>query len=83
MVVAGVEISLGAAALLALLLEQDGESDLAQRIGLAVDANSRGVGVRADERRILLRVLQDPPAQLRGLKDALARPSRGATTTSV
>ena len=74
MVVAGVEISLSAAALLALLLDEAGEADLAQRIGLAIDANSRGVGIRADEQATVLAVLENPPADLRPLRDALRKP---------
>ena len=74
MVVAGVEISLSAAALLALLLDEAGEADLAQRIGLAIDANSRGVGIRADEQGTVLAVLANPPADLRPLRDALRTP---------
>jgi hypothetical protein len=74
MVVAGVEISLSAAGLLALLLDEAGEADLAQRIGLAIDANSRGVGIRADEHATVLAVLENPPADLRPLRDALRKP---------
>jgi hypothetical protein len=78
MVVAGAEISVSAAALLALLLDEAGEADLAQRIGLAVDANSRGVGIRPDEQPMVLAVLENPPAELRPLRDALRKPrSRG------
>jgi len=61
MVVAGVNISASAAARLALLLDRAGESGLAQRIGLAVDANSRGVGIRRDERGMVLAVLEIRP----------------------
>jgi hypothetical protein len=74
MVVAGVEMSLSAAALLALLLDEAGEADLAQRIGLAIDANSPGVGIRADEQGTVLAVLANAPADLRPLRDALRTP---------
>lgn len=76
MLVDGVELSASAAACLALLLERAHHHDLAQRVGLAVDANSAGVRIRRDEESTLLAVLEDPPAQLRELRDALLRQPR-------
>jgi len=84
MVVAGVNISASAAARLALLLDRAGESGLAQRIGLAVDANSRGGGIRRDERGMVLAVLGNPPAELRVLREALTyRPRRRRMPTTM
>ena len=72
MLVEGVEVSASATAFLALLLDRAHEHALAQRIGLAVDANSGSVAIRPDERAIVLGVLDDPPSELRELRDALA-----------
>jgi hypothetical protein len=76
--IADVEISPSAASFLALLLDRANQSDLALRVGLAVDANSsRGVPIRPDEREIVLAVLGDSPAsELRALSDALSRTTR-------
>lgn len=73
MLVAGVELSASATAHLALLLERGLQDELAQRVGLAVDANAPGVAIWPSERRLVLAVLDDPNPELRSLRDALLR----------
>jgi hypothetical protein len=73
MLVAGVQLSASAAALLALLLHRSQHAALAQRIGIAVDTNSAGVGLNDEERDVILDVLEDPPEELSELRRALQR----------
>lgn len=72
MLVGGVEISASAASFLALLLDRANHGDLAQRVGLAVDANACAVSFRGDERDAVLAVLDPAPAELCALRTALA-----------
>ena len=71
MFIAGVEVTASAAAALALLLERARHNDLAQRIGFAVDNGRRTIGLTSAEHTQALSVLDDPPAGLALLKEAL------------
>ena len=70
MKVAGKEIPAGAAARLALRVDQAGENGLAHRVGIAVD---RGNDVALDklDRQTVLRVLAGWPGELGEIRNAL------------
>ena len=70
--VAGVKVSASAAAQLAYRLHEAGETDLAQRVGIAVDTNL-DVGVAVADRRLILRALEDCPDDLVELRELLRR----------
>ena len=71
MLIAGVALSVGAVATLARRLDNAGYTDLAMRIGLAVDSNRDEVSLSRRDRRLVVAVLERCPAGLRGLRDAL------------
>ena len=71
MLVAGVTLSSGAVALLARRLQWAGQTDLAMRVGLAVDTNRTDLALTRDERKAVLAVLEECPRALASLRDAL------------
>ena len=71
MVVAGVNLSSGAVALLARRLQRAGHADLAMRVGLAVDTNRTELALTRDERNVVLAVLEDCEIALAPLREAL------------
>lgn len=73
MFIAGVSLSAGSAAFLALLLSRAGHSSLAQRIGIAVDRDVGHFALMPGDMTKLLDVLDDPPASLAELRSALLR----------
>ena len=73
MFIAGVEVTTSAAALLALLLERARHTELAQRIGFAVDNGRLSISLSPAQRSQALNVLNDPPEGLAPLKEALQR----------
>ena len=72
MLVSGIELSLGAVAMLALRLHRRGEVGLAGRIGFAVDMNREVLRLNTQERRQLLQAVEDDP-ELADLRAALER----------
>ncbi len=70
MKVAGTDISTGAAARLALRLDQAGETGLAHRVGIAVDTG-HDVALTNLDRKTVLRVLADWPGELAEIRNAL------------
>ena len=71
MLVAGVTLSAGAVAVLAGRMDKAGYTDLAMRIGLAVDANREEVALSRAEQRQVVGVLGPSANGLRELRDAL------------
>jgi hypothetical protein len=71
MFVAGVALSVGSVAWLALQLNRAGHTDLATRVGLAVDANTDVVRLNRKDRGLILAVLDRCPNGLISLRDAL------------
>lgn len=69
--VAGVELTVSAVALLAMRLHHAGHTELAMRIGLAIDVNKPNLTLTASERGQIERTLEDCPPALTKLKDAL------------
>ena len=72
MEMAGVDLPPSAVALLATRLHHAGHTELAMRVGLAVDMNLARVSLNARERSVVLRTLQDCPTALLPLRDALS-----------
>ena len=70
MKVAGTEIPTGAAARLALRLDQAGEIGLAHRVGIAVDTG-HDVALTNLDRKTVLRALADWPGELAEIRDTL------------
>ena len=71
MFVAGVLVSASAVALLARRLQEAGEIDLAETIGLAVDGNREELLIGPSEGHAVLAVLRDCPTELEPLRIAL------------
>lgn len=71
MLIAGVALSVGAVAMLARRLDKAGHTELAMRIGLAVDSNRDEVSLSRSDQRLVVAVLERCPEGLRGLRDAL------------
>ena len=71
MEIAGVDVAPGTAAQLAVLLNRARHTELAMRVGLAVDMNLTRVSLNARERSEVLRTLEDCPTALLPLRDAL------------
>jgi len=71
MEMAGVNLPPSAVALLASRLHHAGHTELAMRVGLAVDTNLATVLLNARERTRILRALEDCPTALLPLRDAL------------
>ena len=71
MFVAGVALSVGSVAWLAWQLNRAGHTDLATRVGLAVDANTDVVRLNRKDRGLILAVLDRSPNGLIALRDAL------------
>ena len=71
MLVAGVVLSSSAGAVLARCLEHAGEIELAQDLGIAVDANRSEVRLAPRDEHAILLALDDCPIELQALKDAL------------
>ena len=68
--VAGKEVPAGAAARLALRLDQAGENGLAHRVGIAVDTG-HDVAFDTFDRKTVLRVLAGWPGELAEIRNAL------------
>ena len=73
MEMAGLDLPPSAVALLASRLHHAGHTELATRVGLAIDTNSASVLLNARERARVLRTLEDCPTALIPLRDALVR----------
>lgn len=71
MQIAGIDVSPGTAAELALLLSRAGHADLSMRVGLAVDMNMAGVSLGAGERSQIRQTLENCPTALVPLRDGL------------
>jgi hypothetical protein len=71
MLVAGVPLSASAIATLARCLQRDDHVQLAGDVGLALDAGRTELRLAPGEEDEILAVLDDCPAQLQGLRDAL------------
>jgi hypothetical protein len=71
MLIAGVALSVGAVAMLAPRLDKAGHTELAMRIGLAVDSNRDEVSLSRRDERLVVAVLDRCPESLRVLRDAL------------
>ena len=69
--VAGVRIPASALAELAFRLHKAGHTDLAQRLGTAVDTNRAHVALSSRERGSALSVLEECPENLVDLRQAL------------
>ena len=67
-----VEVTVGAAALLALLLHRGGYQPLSERIGRAVDTDMHGLSLSGEERSAVLDVLVQSPMSLDRLRDRLS-----------
>ena len=67
-----VEVTGGAAALLALLLHRGGYQALSERIGRAVDTDMHGLSLSGKERSVVLDVLVHSPVSLERLRDRLS-----------
>ena len=71
MEMAVVDLPPSAVALLATRLHHAGHTELAMRVGLAVDTNLASLLLNAPERARVLRTLKDCPTALLPLRDAL------------
>lgn len=71
MVVSGVSVSPSAVATLARCLQRAGYVDLADDVGLALDADWTELQLAPSEEEEILAVLDDCPALLEPLRDAL------------
>ena len=71
MFVAGAQLSASGIALLARRLQEAGDLELAQTIGLALDAGQEELLIGPAEGHAVLAVLHDCPPELRPLRDAL------------
>ena len=74
---AGVSLSSNSAAVLALRLDQAGNSSLSQRLGIAIDRDVGSFALLPGERADVVDVLDDPPDGLRQLRNALTQAPRG------
>jgi len=66
-----VEVTVGAAALLALLRHRGGYQPLSERIGRSVDTDMHGLSLSGEERSAVLDVLVQSPMSLDRLRDRL------------
>ena len=71
MVIASVILSANAVAVLARRLQRAGQMQLADDVGLALDANWSEFTLAPNEERTILSVLDDCPDLLQPLRDAL------------
>jgi hypothetical protein len=71
MLISGVFVSASAVALLARSLQRAGHVELADDVGLAVDANWTELNLAPNEEDQILAVLDDCPVLLQPLRDAL------------
>jgi hypothetical protein len=69
--VEGVALSPSAVSRLARLLEEEGHSEVAMRIGLAVDTSRQILKLSPEDRVVVLRVLRTCPDELRPLRRSL------------
>ena len=78
MVIAGVLLPSTSLSLLVRCLDGAGEHELAQDIGVAVDANRQEMRLGPGEERAILGVLRNCPHPLQPLRDALEATTRRA-----
>ena len=71
--VAGVDLSLGSVAELARCLDRAGHWEAAMHVGFAVDRNRRHLPLTTSERELISQLLEQCPASLLPLQDALER----------
>ena len=71
--VAGVDLSLGSVAELARCLDRAGHWEAAMHVGFAVDRNRSQLPLTTSERELIAQLLEQCPASLLPLHDALER----------
>lgn len=71
MVIAGVGLSASDIAILARCLQDTGELELAEELGLGLDASRSEIRLSRRQEQAILLALEDCPRELQPLKDAL------------
>jgi hypothetical protein len=69
--VAGVQLTEGAVARLAQLLDKAGHKELAMRVGLAVDTNQPHLRLHRPDLKVIALLLEDGPEEFTDLRGAI------------